>query len=276
MQNSSFIKNSWLGFQKKINSLFSNPYREVNLNWLKLKYYKHLPAGKLRKHNLNGKYIYFYSATELLHGFKEIFIEKIYEQPLQKQPYIIDCGANIGLSVIYMKEQYPEANIIAFEPDQKNYELLTKNISSFGYSNVVAKKEAVWIENTTLDFSSDASMSSKIEINGSANTNRVKAIRLKDQIDKKVDFLKIDIEGAEFAVLCDLEEKLDFVENLFIEYHGLFNQHTELTKLFSIISSRGFQYYIKEAAPVYKSPFTKRKNPEVPYDVQLNIFCFRG
>lgn len=275
MQSSSFIKNSWLGFQKKIKTIFNNPYRQVNLNWFKLKYYKHLPPGKLRKHNLNGKYIYFCSAKELLHGLKEIFIEKIYQQPLQQQPYIIDCGANIGLSVIYMKEQYPEATIIAFEPDEKNFDLLTKNITSFGFTNVTAKKEAVWIENTMLNFSAEASMSSKIETTSSTQTNKVKATRLKEQIDRKVDFLKIDIEGAEYAVLCDLEEKLDMVNNMFIEYHGQFNQHYELTKLFTIISSSGFQYYIKEAAAVYQSPFTKKKGPKITYDIQLNIFCFR-
>jgi len=275
MQNKSFIKNSWLGLQKKINSLFTNPYKEVNLNWLKLKYYKHLPTGNLRKHSLKGKYIYFYSATELLHGFKEIFVEKIYKQTLQEQPYIIDCGANIGLSVIYIKDQYPEANIVAFEPDEKNYELLSKNIASFGYTNVIARKEAVWIENTTLDFSSDASMSSKIESSGSANTNKVKAIRLKEQIDRKVDFLKIDIEGAEYAVLKDIEPTLHWVNNMFIEYHGKFSQNHELVEILSIINKSGFQFYIKEATSVYDHPFIIPKTSNLSFDVQLNIFCTR-
>ncbi|MEO7984481.1 MAG: FkbM family methyltransferase, partial [Bacteroidota bacterium] len=205
MQSKSLITNAWRGLGKKLRSFSSNPYRQVNLNWFKLKYYKHLPAGKLRKHRLFGKYIYFYSAAELLHGFKEIFIDKIYEQALQPKPFIIDCGANIGLSVIYMKERYPEASIMAFEPDEKNFELLTKNVSSFGYTDVDLRQEAVWIEDTFLNFSNDASMSSKIDNTATTNIKKVKAIRLKHLLTKQVDFLKIDIEGAEFEVLSDLD-----------------------------------------------------------------------
>src|SRR5688572_18307628 len=114
MQNKSFVQNFWTGIRKRANRVFANPYREVNVGWFKLKYYKHLPPGKLRKHLLLGKWVYFNSSTELLHALKEIFIDKIYLQPLPPQPYIIDCGANIGLSVIYMKTIYPEATILAF------------------------------------------------------------------------------------------------------------------------------------------------------------------
>lgn len=276
MSNKSLSSNLIKGITQKLNSVFRNPYREVNVNWFKLKYYKHLPTGILRKHRLFGKYIYFYSPTEFLHGLKEIFIDKIYFQQLEKQPYIIDCGANIGLSVIYMKELYPSASIIAFEPDDKNFDLLEKNISSFGYADIELRKEAVWIENTEISFKNDASMSSKIEEADSSSSNKVKAIRLKDYLNKKVDFLKIDIEGAEFKVLCDIEEKLGMVENLFIEYHGLYEQTTELTKMFSILSANGFHYYIKEAAVIFPYPFVKEKNPVIPYDVQLNIFCYRN
>ncbi len=276
MQNRSFARNTWDGVLKKINGLFHNPYRQVNLNWLKLKYYKHLPNGKLRRHRLKGKYIYFYSTTEFLHGLREIFIDKIYNQKLPQNPFIIDCGANIGLSIIYMKELYPKANILAFEPDQKNFELLEKNIDSYGYSDISLHKEAVWIQDTEISFVSDASMSSKIEEGDSTTSDKVKAIRLKDYLNKKVDFLKIDIEGAEFKVLCDIEEKLNMVDNLFIEYHGLYEQQDELTNIISILSKNGFKFYIKEAAGIYLHPFTKQKDPAIPYDIQLNIFCFRN
>src|SRR6266404_2067922 len=120
MQNESFAKKLRRGIQKRSTDLFKNPYKEVNLNWLKLKYYKHLPPGRLRAHKLFGKLVYFYSPAEFLHGLHEIFISKIYDQQLDKRPYIIDCGANIGLSIIYMKQRYPEAEILAFEPDEKN------------------------------------------------------------------------------------------------------------------------------------------------------------
>lgn len=270
------INNLLKGIDKRLKQYFSNPYGEVGINWLQLKYYKHLPPGKMRTHTMFGKPFYFTSAAELLHASKEIFIDKIYQQQLPARPYIIDCGANIGLSVIFLKRLCPAAEIVAFEPDEKNFELLSKNVASFGYQHVSLRKEAVWIENTTLHFSNEGSMSSKIESSENANTYEVKAIRLKDLIDRKVDFLKIDIEGAEYKVLCDLEDALFNVNNLFVEYHGSFAQNGELSSLFNLFTEKGFHYYIKEATSVYEMPFTKNKNPEIPYDVQLNIFCFRS
>lgn len=272
----SFLGNVSDGIGQKISSVFSNPYKQVNINWFKQKYYKHLPAGKIRSHQLFGHSLYFYSAAELLHGLKEIFIENIYQQVLSPKPYILDCGANIGMSVIYLKHQFPDAEIIAFEPDEVNFGLLEKNIASFGYSNVELRKEAVWNSNTTLLFSNDSSMGSKVEMNDTGSTKKVAAVRLKEFLNRPVDFLKIDIEGAEYVVLNDIAPELRLVKNMFLEYHGTFAQNQELVKMINIISDEGFNFYIKEAAPIYVTPFKREKNPNTSYDVQLNIFCFRN
>lgn len=276
MSEKSFIKNIIGGVQKRAVGLIANPYKAVNVNWFTIKYYKHLPMGKIRIHRLFNKSLFFYSASELLHGLKEIFIEHIYKQELSEKPYIIDCGANIGMSVIYMKQLFPQAEILAFEPDEKNFDLLTRNIASFGYTGVDLHKEAVWNENTTLSFSSESSMGSKIELHHTANTKEVKAVRLKDFLNREVDFLKIDIEGAEYSVLTDIVDSLQNVKNMFLEYHGTFDQNRELVKMINIVSEAGFNFYIKEAAPIYHTPFFRTKNPNTPYDLQLNIFCFRN
>ena len=105
-----------------------------------------------------------------MHGINEIFVEGIYKQQLQPRPFIIDCGANIGLSVIYMKSLYPQATIIAFEPDEKNFELLKTNMRNFEFEQVEIRQEAVWIENTTLQFASEGSMSSRIQDDLNGNT----------------------------------------------------------------------------------------------------------
>jgi FkbM family methyltransferase len=276
MRNSSFAKNLIKGINKRFKSITKNPYKKVNLNWLNLKYYKHLPAGKLRSHQLFGKPLYFYSAPELLHALKEIFIDEIYKQHLSDKAYVIDCGANIGLSIIYIKHLFPNAEIIAFEPDEKNFEVLSKNIESFGYKDVILRKEAVWKENTILEFSNEGSMSSKIETGGGTNTTKVAAARLKDFLNRKINFLKIDIEGAEFDVINDLKDNLHFVENLFIEYHGSFEQNHELSSLLTLVTEHDFNYYIKEATPVYETPFYRNNSLKNPFDVQLNIFCFKA
>jgi len=276
MSSNSFIRNFYKGLKERAVSLFQNPYKEVSINWLKLKYYKHLPAGKLRTHNLFGRAFFFYNPKELLHAFDEIFIEQVYKQQLSSQPYIIDCGANIGLSVIYMKHNYPKAKILAFEPDEINFDLLKRNMQSFAYSDVIIKNEAVWNENTTLQFSSVGLMSSKITTDYNQDAKQVKAVRLRDLLTSEIDFLKLDIEGAEFVVLNDINDKLHFVKNMFVEYHGIFEQNNEVAELLSLINKSGFSFYIKEATCVYKTPFFRTGNTEKLYDVQLNIFCFRA
>ncbi|MDP4150099.1 MAG: FkbM family methyltransferase [Bacteroidota bacterium] len=271
----NFLGNLAAGIQKRFKTLLESPKGELSLNWLTTKYYKHLPAGKIRKRSLFGKTLYFSSPGELLHGFHEIFTEQIYKQSLPDRSYIIDCGANIGLSVIYMKRLCPTAQILAFEPDERNFSLLMKNIGSFGLKDVDIRREAVWKENTVLHFSDEGAMASKIESSQTEQSREITGIRLKDLLTRSVDFLKIDIEGAEFEVMKDISSSLHFVKNLFIEYHGSFGKTSELSELLGLISSHQFEYYIKEAAPVYETPFYRPPGKSVPYDVQLNLFCFR-
>lgn len=271
----SLLQNLLKGIAKRSKKIFKNPYKKFNVNWLSIKYLKHLPANKIHSHKLLDHETFFYGGPEFLHGLKEIFVDDIYDQQLPENAYIIDCGAHIGMSVIYLKSICPNARIVCFEPDQKNYELLKKNISSHQLKTIDARNEAVWNENTSLDFIQEASMGSKIGSNHTANTVSVKAIRLKDYLNERIDFLKLDIEGAEYKVLKDIADNLQLVSKLFIEYHGKFSQNNEMLEIFSIIQNAGFQFYIKEATSVYDQPFLRKTSP-VDYDVQLNIFCFRN
>lgn len=270
----SFRKNIATGITKKLNRLFHNSYSKVNINWFSIKYLKHLPSNQLHSHKLFKNPTYFYDGHEFLHGLTEIFIEEVYKQILPENAIIIDCGANIGLSVIYMKQICPSASITAFEPDDKNYELLNKNVQSHKIANTELRKEAVWIEDTMISFAQEGNMGSKIEQTNTTGLLLVKAIRLKNLLQTNVDFLKLDIEGAEYKVLIDIREDLKNVKNLFVEYHGQFDQSGELIEIFNIISKAGFDFYIKEATSIYNHPFMAKKTTNA-YDVQLNIFCFR-
>lgn len=273
--SNSFYKNLFNGINQRSKHLLNNPYKKVNINWFSLKYLKHLPPDNIHSHQLLHHKTFFYGGPEYLHGLKEIFIDDIYNQQLPETAYILDCGAHIGLSVIYLKSICPSAHIVCFEPDAKNFELLQKNIASHQLKNIDAKNEAVWNENTSLHFIQEGNMGSKIGDDTSGNTVTVKATRLKDYISQNIDFLKLDIEGAEYNVLKDIANNLGYVSNMFIEYHGNFEQNSELLEIFEIISKAEFKFYIKEAAPVYDQPFLP-KTTKGEYDVQLNIFCFKN
>ncbi len=77
------------------------------------------------------------------------------------------------------------------------------------------------------------------------NSLPVSAIRLYDLLDKEIDFLKIDIEGAEIEVLKDCEDRLKNVVNIFVEYHSNPNDKQELDAVLSILTNAGFRYDIK-------------------------------
>lgn len=273
---SNLIANLKRDIGNKYRALFANPFQSLGLKWIEVKKWRSLPTTSVHEASVLNHKLYFRDGNEVLHGLHEIFIDKVYQLSLPAAPFIIDCGAHIGLSVIYLKQQHPGARILAFEPDKTNFSLLQKNISSFGFTNIDLRNEAVWKENTTLRFAQEGSMSSKIETNGDAasNNSQVTATRLLDVMTRKVDFLKLDIEGAEYEVLKDISSKLGLIENMFIEYHGLFSQNKELNAILQMVTGSGFSYYIKEAANVYHSPF-QRTETHHPYDVQLNIFCFR-
>lgn len=268
----SLLQNISKGISKRVKDLTGNRYSKVNLNWLKIKYLKHLPPGRLHYHKIDGCNFYFKNAQEFLYGLKEIFLEEIYNQPLPQNAYVIDCGAHIGLSVVYIKKICPSAEILAFEPDKSNFALLEKNIKSFELNNVELKQQAVYIQNAPLSFQQDGTMGSKL-VQGTMEAT-VDGVRLKDFVNRKVDFLKLDIEGAEYAVLKDLGDQLSLVNNLFIEYHGTFSQSDELVEIFDLLRQNSFQFYIKEAAVNHAQPFIVQPAPS-EYDVQLNIFCFR-
>lgn len=255
----------------------TNNLKKAGLNWFKLRQLKYSPFNTISTHNLKGKKIYFKNRAELIHSLREIFIEEIYKMKADATPHhIIDCGANIGLSVLYMKEQFPNAKVLAFEPDALSFPLLQKNTN--GMTGIVLKQKAVWKDNTTINFDNTGTLSSRIVTNPFSNQKEAKIVeaeRLRDYLDKPIFFLKLDIEGAEYEVIKDCADRLGMAQNIFLEYHGRFDQINELTEIFTLLRENDFYYYIKEAAPVYSTPFF-RESFQRNYDIQLNIFCFKN
>lgn len=274
MEKSNSFKNLYSGIIGALGKPFKNPFAAFGISWIDVKKLKHGTSGAKQKQKFLNGHVEFFDPQEFVYGVKEIFIEEIYNQVLGNSPYIIDCGAHIGLSVIYLKHKFPDADIIAFEPDEKNFELLNCNLLAQGIDDVVTKKAAVWVDKTVLQFNSKGNMSSKIDLDSKESSNNVNTERLKDYLNRTVDFLKIDIEGAEFTVLKDIKESLPNVKNLFVEYHGNFTQANELNQILSWLTEYNFSFYIQEATKVFPQPFNKALRNTTDYDIQLNIYAF--
>ena len=239
---------------------------------VKLNYY---PAKRPLQITFDGKPLRIIDAESFVGAYEEIFLNEVYGfKPTADHVTIIDGGSNIGLAILFFKNRYPDSQIISFEADPIIFEVLEWNVSSRGLEEVKVVNAALWNSDTSLLFVSEGGASGHIAASDeSDNSLPVTAVRLKPWLQRKIDFLKLDIEGAEYEVLEDCREELKNVENLFVEYHSEIKSDQKLSAILQILSTAGFRYHIHEAF-VSPRPFTDR--PVLgQMDLQLNIFAFR-
>ncbi|MBD0259019.1 MAG: FkbM family methyltransferase, partial [Cytophagales bacterium] len=216
-------------------------------------------------------------ACTFVGGSHEIFSKGIYEFRADTgAPYIIDCGANIGLSVIYFKNLYPGAQVVAFEPDQNICNVLRRNVAAFGFTGVTVFQEAIWKANGFIEFQVEGGFSGRIpKPEDQANLVRVPARRLRDLLlDRPVDFLKVDIEGAEYEVLLDCQDALQGVKHIFIEYHSHIAEPQRLNEILAVLTRAGFRYHVHEAY-TRPRPYVQRELM-LGMDLQLDVFGYRA
>lgn len=207
---------------------------------------------------------------------QEIFDQQIYNFRSERtDPLIIDCGANIGMSVIYFKTIYPDARIIAFEADKHIFEVLKSNIEKYELTNVELVNKACWNSETTLRFFSEGADGGRMaEESETEKIITVDTIRLKRYLKEKIDFLKIDIEGAEIEVLPDIQNELKNVENIFVEYHSFVGKQQRLPEILEILKNAGFRFHLITVGVCASQPYLFR--PEyASMDNQINIFGWR-
>ena len=138
--------------------------------------------------------------------YRDIFIKETYLFKCnKKKPLILDCGANIGLSICFFKKKYPHAKIIAFEPDPSIFKILKRNIVQNHLSDVVLVNKALWNKEGEIFFACDGADGGRIT-KGRCGSKAisVRAVRLGGYLQKRIDFLKMDIEGAESVVIKDI------------------------------------------------------------------------
>jgi FkbM family methyltransferase len=224
-----------------------------------------------------GKKITYLDGPSFWFMHSEIFKKEIYKLSLTKRkPFFIDGGANIGLASIYLKLHFPDAEIIAFEPDSKVADALKKNLTEeFKFNDIQIIQKGLWDEEKELSFYSEGADGGRVKTaDDSENIVRISTVKLSDYIQKDVDFLKLDIEGAEYNVLKEIEPKLHLVSKLFIEYHSFVNQEQNLAEIITILKRNGYRLNINTPGLVSNNPFSN----VITYngmDMQLNIFAFK-
>lgn len=205
-----------------------------------------------------------------------IWKEEIYRfDPSTEAPLILDCGANVGLATLFWKYLFPQSRVIAFEPDPLLFAALTDNCA--GFSDVELINAAVWDRDGFSDFWFEGSTAGRLEANlvseHKDGRGKVGTIRLKDHLDRDIDLLKLDIEGAEVAVLRDCQDDLQRVNRIFVEYHSFAGVAQELHELLAILYRSGFRYRLSpegRSRRGFDDPFLRHG-----MDNQINIFAER-
>lgn len=218
----------------------------------------------------------FHHGPSFAEAYHEIFETDIYRfKPSGNSKTILDCGANMGLSVLYFSKNYPDHHIIAFEPDLEIFAILKENVQSFGLKNVTLHQKAVWTQGGELKFFTDGGMGGRINNEYADQEPRIiQAVPLLDYLTPDVDFLKIDIEGAEDEVLKYCGEKLQYANNIFFEYHNNVYSKQTLHELLALVERLGFHYYLKESA-TRNRPFVDTRLICETFDMAINVFCYK-
>ena len=226
---------------------------------------------------LFGKQFYYHYGLAFYDTYKEIFTKKIYEfNANNPKPIILDCGANMGVSILYFSKRFPNAKILAFEPDETVLPFLEKNIQSQNLQNVELFKKAVWTEESELSFYTDSGLGGRIGIEyGNQIPAKIKSVRLRDFLNQPIAMLKIDIEGAEYDVLKDCEDKLRNVQHVFLEYHSFYNEEQHLEDILSIFKRQGFRYHLRESFSRSR-PFIDKRLVNEKFDMAINVFAYKN
>ena len=162
--------------------------------------------------------------TLLTHGSWERGTTKVFEDIIQKGMVVLDIGANIGyFTLIAAKLVGEEGKVFAFEPEPYNFDLLVRNIKLNSYHNVFPAQKAIAGKNGRAILFLDKtrwgrhSLSRANVRDFSGNSVEVDVQTLDDFVKDfgdRVDFAKIDVQGAESAVIQGMENIIDSNKNL--------------------------------------------------------------
>jgi FkbM family methyltransferase len=153
----------------------------------------------------------------------KVILEREYVLPLARDPaVIVDAGAYTGISSLWFASRYPNARILALEPDPANYELLRWNVSR--ERRITPLQEALWPEDGMVAIRDAGAGAWGHRVSGDAGPKTVKATSMRSLMQRmgleRVDLLKLDIEGAEVELFeADSRSWLHVVDAIAVETH---------------------------------------------------------
>jgi FkbM family methyltransferase len=191
--------------------------------------------------------------------FREIFIGRAYAPPGEVAARrIIDAGANIGLSTLFLAREYPEAHILCFEPNPESAALLAWNINANNVSATVypfalgaedGEREFFYLKGESGDIghSSAHALRDVFHAQEAVGSHTLPIRSPRPWLEEPVDVMKMDIEGGEGEVLAASEDLLGHVRHLVMEFHHI-PRTVLLGEILNILERAGHIYELDAKA----------------------------
>jgi FkbM family methyltransferase len=191
-------------------------------------------------------------------AIRKIFIEDEYAplDDIVSPKLIVDCGANAGYAAIYFLNKYPQAHLIAIEPDSDNVEMCRINLAPFGDRATVIQA-GVWSHSTPLKITGKQfgqEWALQVVECGEDEEPDVIATDLTTVLQNsgfpEIDMLKVDIESSEKVVFAkNYEGWIGKIKNLAIEIHDDLDRET----VFNAMSSYSYELAYCGELTIYKN-----------------------
>jgi FkbM family methyltransferase len=232
----------------------------------------------------------YLDAASVLSNFDVVVVKRWNDFECDKDdPVILDCGANIGISAIHYKRIFPKARVTSFEPDPNACTLLRRNLIANEIHDVEVVQKALWTSNGEGDFFSEGADAGRLvakshELNHLTTLTptgqqcTVETVRLVDYLaNEEIDFIKLDIEGAETEVILDSADLLERVRAMVIEFHLMTSTPRDLATLLEALANAEFHVSVGSYGPwvdlLHKT--SGIQNTNVEFDQNLLICAWR-
>lgn len=133
------------------------------------------------------------------------------ELPRCDREIFADVGSYDGMtSVRFIDWCKGSGECICFEPDKRNISRIRRTSADYGIDTFTIIPKGAWSESTTLRFASDRDTVSHIAWNDESADSSIEVAKLDDELaGKKITFIKMDIEGAEYEALRGAKEIIE-------------------------------------------------------------------
>jgi FkbM family methyltransferase len=160
-------------------------------------------------------------------AFEHVFIQNEYGFSFARQPSIIvDAGANVGMSAAYFSLRYPNAKIVAIEPEPSNFDILCKNAKLF--TKIIPINAALWSHNGAVQLKDGGGghWGTRVTEASARSEGSIRCVSLRALLEELridwVDLMKVDVEGAEYEIFEDSSSWISRVGFICAELHDRF------------------------------------------------------